>query len=712
MKRLLSCLMAFMLAVMPLLAIAEGTEGQDMSKEDMMAMLAALLVHPELGENPEINTWYRVTPENALTATGEQWHGLFKKGSENKVMIYFYGGGVSVDNHSAANPDEFYNTNGATDGLESLGIAVPNEENPFGNWSVCVIPYVNGDFHCGTGEFDFDEDGKSGTVLHHGWTNYTLLMDQVMPYIGTPDAVLITGFSAGGFGTALNANDTFTRYFPDTENLTVFVDSSLLVSEKWHDIAENVWRAPESIVNRLVTGDLVLDSLKALREDHPTCRILFGCSTRDGALASVQNYLDNGVNDAGKEEGDVFQENLTAFVKELTEMPNTAVFIWSGMPYDDTHDPSLTSHTIESFPTVFIPLADGLSIAQWVSEGVNGNLTNHGIELLEAQAEASSEEFTLADLLALLGQQENSGTDQEGTGEGEFSLEDLQALMEMAQYQHDHYYELAQPELPLESLYTPLGDHEVACAEYDAQDEALQKIEIWYPAGLADESYPVVIMVNGTGILASQYQSVFRHLASWGFVVVGNEDPSSGTGAGTEKTLQFVLSLNENEADPFYGKLDAERIGLCGHSQGGAGVFSALTLTEHGTLYKTAVSLSPTHEETAWALGWPYELDKITVPTLMLAGTAGDFETQLVIPYEKMIAMYEKISAPKAMARRIGTEHGDMLYNADAYVTAWFMWQLKGDEQAAAVFTGDAPELLANPQYQDQRIDVGGYEHE
>ena len=680
MKKLLIGLIAVLLAVIPLFAFAEGAESQDLTDENALALLASLLPsYSELEREPEIGAWYHVTPENALTATGEQWHGLFRKGSENKVMIYFYGGGVSIDNHSAANADEFYNTIADSDGLENLGIAMPNEENPFGGWSVCVIPYVNGDFHCGTGAFDYEENGKTGTVLHHGWTNYALLMDRVAPYLGTPDAVLVTGFSAGGFGTALNANDTFTRYFPDTENLTVFVDSALLLNENWRDIAENVWHALQSIASRLTTDDLVLDSLKALHADHPACKILFGCSTRDGALASVQNYIDHGINDAGKEEGDVFQANLTAFVRELTSIPNTAVFLWDGMQYDDTHDPSLTAHTIESFPTVFFPLTDGVSVAQWVSEGVMGNLTHHGLYLLEGETEITAEDFT---------------------------LEDLQKLLELAQYQHDHYYELAQPALPLESLYTPLGAYPVAYAEYDAGDETLRKIEIWYPDGLEDADYPVVIMVNGTGVPASQYQSVFRHLASWGFIAVGTEDPSSGTGAGTEKTLQFLLALNENEVDPFCGKLDASRIGLCGHSQGGAGVFSALTLTEHGGLYKTAVALSPTHEETAWALGWPYELEKITVPTLMLAGTAGDFETQMVIPYEKMTAMYEKLSGPKVMARRIGSEHGDMLCGADAYVTAWFLWQMKGDGQAAAVFTGDAPELMSNPIYQDQKIDL------
>ena len=38
--------------------------------------------------------------------------------------------------------------------------------------------------------------------------------------------------------------------------------------------------------------------------------------------------------------------------------------------------------------------------------------------------------------------------------------------------------------------------------------------------------------------------------------------------------------------------------------------------------------------------------------------------------------------------RRIGAEHGQMLYIADGYVTAWFMWQLQGDEEASKAFIG------------------------
>ena len=127
---------------------------------------------------------------------------------------------------------------------------------------------------------------------------------------------------------------------------------------------------------------------------------------------------------------------------------------------------------------------------------------------------------------------------------------------------------------------------------------------------------------------------------------------------------------------------------------------------EHKDEYKTAVALSPTNEEAALAYGWNYDLAKINIPTLMVAGTIGDFETQAVLPIEKMIEMYDEIAAPKIMMRRMDADHGQMLYRADGYVTAWFMWQLQGDEEAAKAFTGDAPELLSNALYQDQQINI------
>lgn len=79
---------------------------------------------------------------------------------------------------------------------------------------------------------------------------------------------------------------------------------------------------------------------------------------------------------------------------------------------------------------------------------------------------------------------------------------------------------------------------------------------------------------------------------------------------------------------------------------------------------------------------------------------------ELVLPVEAMKDMYSKISAPKIMARKQDCEHGQMLYSADGYVTAWFMWQLQADDIAANAFIGEHAELMSNELYTAQQSDL------
>ncbi len=239
-------------------------------------------------------------------------------------------------------------------------------------------------------------------------------------------------------------------------------------------------------------------------------------------------------------------------------------------------------------------------------------------------------------------------------------------------------------------------------------DEDFKKYEIWYPKQLheSDSTFPVIVTLNGTGVRASKYRTQFEHFASWGFIVIGTEEEESWDAVAAESSLSFLLAQNDDPESIFYHKVDTDNIGAVGHSQGGAGVFNAVSETEHSSMYKTAVSVSPTNEEQTASLGWHYDLTQIDIPILLLAGTKGDFEMQFVIPEEAMIAMYEKISAPKVMARKLDMEHGEMLYSADGYITAWFMWQLQGDEEAGKAFAGGHPEILQNELYRDQRTDL------
>ena len=261
----------------------------------------------------------------------------------------------------------------------------------------------------------------------------------------------------------------------------------------------------------------------------------------------------------------------------------------------------------------------------------------------------------------------------------------------------------------LEAKYLKRGEYSVKKTTTKAADP-IKMISIWYPEALSEseKTYPMIIVINGTGGKATRYEAMFELYASQGFIVVGNEDKNAGHGTSAIDTLNYMLDENKNTDSVFHNKIDVDNIGVTGFSQGGAAVFNVLTKFEEAKYFKTAVPLSPVQEEGSHTMtDYGYDITGVKCPVLLLAGTEGDFEVKTVIPPEEMFKMYDRLTVPKAMARRIGMDHDHMMYSAGGYVMAWFRWQLMGDAEAKKAFTGENPELLSNTLYQDQKIDLG-----
>lgn len=254
----------------------------------------------------------------------------------------------------------------------------------------------------------------------------------------------------------------------------------------------------------------------------------------------------------------------------------------------------------------------------------------------------------------------------------------------------------------IESAYLQEGGYETAHLQQIAL-QGFEKYIIYYPAELetTEKQYPVVVFSNGTGAEVSKYKALLEHLASWGFIAIGTEEEYDWNGFSCEMCIRHLTRLNENETldnkpNLFYNKIDLDKVGISGHSQGGAGVINAVTAQPHGDIYKAAVILSPPNQELAESIEWEYDASKLDTPTLLMAG-----DNDWVIDGEQLQSLYDQIPAAKWMAQRKGTDHGAMLYSADGYVTAWFMYWLQGDEQAGAAFVGESAELLQNPLYQN-----------
>ena len=358
-------------------------------------VLKFLLIYPEIKENPTIGKWYRVSDKAMKDSEGNSYHALFRKGSENKVMVYFAGGGVSVDEISAR--EDTYNTKEVwPDYLVNVtmnmgGLASDVEGSPFKDWTLILFPYATGDFHTGTGEYHYvDTDGKEKILYHNGYQIYTLAMQEIMEKAGIEDAdtVLVTGYSAGGFATALLSDDIYTNYFPDAHNKNVLVDAALIEYDNWKYTAENVWAMPKEISDKLTTDNLTLDCLRSLREKYgDEIHLMFDCSTRDGDLAKVQHSLQNGLsmqNDVDESQGDEFQETLKNNIPLFKEA-GVSLFIFDGVAwYDDPRN--LTAHTIISTPAVWLPFEEqGQSVCGWLYDCINGNLKDYGIDLVNKQ---------------------------------------------------------------------------------------------------------------------------------------------------------------------------------------------------------------------------------------------------------------------------------------------------------------------------------------
>lgn len=353
---------------------------------------------PQIPSEPKVGKWYGIPLKGCVSSDGKEVHAGFRKGTENKLVILLYGGGVSWNEFMAARPNSVYGNPekisfyacgdgglvadlAARIGIHTLS---KKESNPFRNWSMLAIPYTTGDFHCGAGDFPYTAlDGSKQALHHHGYTNYRAALCETMKHIGhNPEQILVTGFSAGGFGTALLTDDVM-RTFSNCNDVTSYVDSGFMIYPGWPEVARNVWKAPKEIAERIHSDNITLDCLQALKRDHgDRVKIAFSCSTRDAALSEYINYVEKDQLYADKESGIKFQKELKQMCMALQQsISDIALYIF------DTPDENaakraegLTKHCIGAADKMVV---EGVTASQWLWDAVCGNPRQIGLSLLD-----------------------------------------------------------------------------------------------------------------------------------------------------------------------------------------------------------------------------------------------------------------------------------------------------------------------------------------
>lgn len=169
-------------------------------------------------DSTESNGWthlhYDPAEEKAICLNGTPFQLSYRQGSENQLLIFLEGGGACWDFVTC----HLVRTATATArGATSGGVLdVDNPDNPFRNWNIIYVPYCDGSVFTGDNIADYN-----GTrTYHHGFWNLSAAVTTALEQFPDPDRIVVSGSSAGGYGTFAGYATTRVAY-PDTEIISL-----------------------------------------------------------------------------------------------------------------------------------------------------------------------------------------------------------------------------------------------------------------------------------------------------------------------------------------------------------------------------------------------------------------------------------------------------------------------------------------------------------
>ena len=168
--------------------------------------------------SPRVSTdWTMITPDAEVPydgktlaptcSAGTPWVFFVKRGSVNKTLMYYQGGGACWDYFSCQRPTHKTTTGpndnpaNATSGFANLS----NPDNPFHDWNAVFVPYCTGDVHWGDSVVEYKLGRQRITIHHKGFVNAQVAEKWAREHFVNPDAVFVTGSSAGAYGAIVNS---------------------------------------------------------------------------------------------------------------------------------------------------------------------------------------------------------------------------------------------------------------------------------------------------------------------------------------------------------------------------------------------------------------------------------------------------------------------------------------------------------------------------
>jgi hypothetical protein len=154
--------------------------------------------------SPTGSTAYLGHQFTPVCMNGSPYHYFVKRGSVNKLLVYYQGGGACWEQLTCSVPVCDTNVNPSSSdnpNNQNVGFADrSNPANPFRDWNVVFVPYCSCDIHFGDAAQDYPLH-----VEHRGYHNARVVEKWAREHFVNPEVVFVTGSSAGAYGAWFHA---------------------------------------------------------------------------------------------------------------------------------------------------------------------------------------------------------------------------------------------------------------------------------------------------------------------------------------------------------------------------------------------------------------------------------------------------------------------------------------------------------------------------
>jgi hypothetical protein len=168
---------------------------------------------------PDAQVPYDGTTLEPICSRGTPWVFFVKRGTVNKTLMYYQGGGACWSHTTctfptykvSAGPGD--NPANATAGFANLN----NPDNPFKDWNAVFVPYCTGDVHWGDEVVEHTQGSLKVTIHHKGFVNAQVAEKWAREHFANPDQVFVTGSSAGSYGAIVNSLSLMEKVWPSSD---------------------------------------------------------------------------------------------------------------------------------------------------------------------------------------------------------------------------------------------------------------------------------------------------------------------------------------------------------------------------------------------------------------------------------------------------------------------------------------------------------------